>query len=63
MFGRNRKHDEDGADMRAIRDRATAESWPMNDPRAEYPWAEQFRQGRLEGAALAKPVVDESTAA
>ncbi len=32
-----------------IRDTAVRESWPMNDPRANYPIAEQARQATAEG--------------
>lgn len=32
-----------------IRDTAQRESWPLNDPRANYPIAEQARQARAEG--------------
>lgn len=53
MFGRN-NHPRITDEMRRVRDRATAESWPINDARADYPTAEQFRQTRAEGAALAE---------
>lgn len=36
-------------DDRAIRDTASREAWPMNDPRANYPLAQQARQAQAEG--------------
>ncbi len=53
MFGRNTR-ETISDEMRQVRDRATAESWPVNDPRANYPTAERFRQTRAEGEALAQ---------
>lgn len=53
MFGRNPKPEPLSDEMRKVRDTATDESWPINDPRANYSRAEEFRQTRAEGAALA----------
>lgn len=53
MFGRNTRQD-DTPEMRAIRDTAQRESHPYNDPRANYPTAEEFRRTRAEGEALAQ---------
>jgi hypothetical protein len=34
---------------RQIRDTSMRESWPLNDPRANYPLAEKAREARREG--------------
>lgn len=54
MFGRNTRN-ETSEEMRQVRDRATAESWPMNDPRANYDAARRYRQTRAEGRANSQP--------
>lgn len=46
MFNRHASNHRSDPEMIAIRDRATAESWPLNDPRANYPAAENYRRSR-----------------
>jgi hypothetical protein len=55
MFGRNTRTSENHAEMIAIRDTAQREAHPYNDPRANYPTAEDYRRVRAEGQALAQP--------
>jgi hypothetical protein len=54
MFGRNNRQPDSSDEMRAIRDTSQREAHPYNDPRANYPTAERFREIRAEGVALAQ---------
>jgi hypothetical protein len=56
MWGRKNENEKERRQrerLRQIRDRATAESWPMDDPRANYDRAEHYRETRAEGASRA----------